>query len=250
MSFVAIGVAAAKPLASAIGGKLRKNESDLIRASFLESIAEIRREQRRLDSGTDDQGSFLRRNQDKIASTLPTVGSGQGPDEALLIDGLKHSAEMRRVAKQLTRSLQEAWVDLPNPDSSGEKEAEPIAWGQALLKFLGEAAAQGIDGNSVRERRDWLWVVCGVRGPEVASSENVEVWATLMTGKVTTKWRERLPALVAHFRHEGEFEAMRNLVESSREIAQNTFLLLTVGIPTVLLGGGAITLLILYIDKG
>jgi hypothetical protein len=156
---------------------------------------------------------------------------------------------MRRVAKQLTNSLQEALVDMPNPDSSKPKEDEMIAWTEELLKFLEEAASQGIDGENDRERRDWLWVVCGTRKKK-AASEDVKTWATLASRKVAAKWREHLPALVTHFHQEGEHEAMRNLVESSREIAQNTLRLLTIGIPTLLLGGGAITLLVLYIDKG
>jgi hypothetical protein len=71
-----------------------------------------------------------------------------------------------------------------------------------------------------------------------------------MRHKVAARWRESLPWLVAHFRHEAERESMRTLIESSREIAENTLLWLTVGIPAVLLGGGAVALLVLFVDKG
>jgi hypothetical protein len=75
---VAVGLTAAKPLASAIGGKLRKNEKDLIESSFLEAIAETRREQRRLEKGKDAEGSVLHKGWGKFASKLPSVGSGKG----------------------------------------------------------------------------------------------------------------------------------------------------------------------------
>ena len=185
----------------------------------------------------------------KVFRRQPPVGSARGPDEAVVRDGLRHSFTTKRIAKQLTASLYAGFVDPPEQEPARQPADDPRPWPEALLGFLREAAGQGVVGNGRRERRDWSWVLCGVGGKE-PSTEDIGRWADQMRHKVAAKWREKLPWLVAHFHHGAERESMRTLIESSRVIAQNTLRWLTVGIPAVLLGGGAVALLVLFIDKG
>lgn len=248
MIAVAVALPAAQRLATTIGGKLRKNEKELVEASFKEAIFQVRREQRRVAQGEEADAGLLKRNLEKVVD-LPPVGGAEGPDEAGVTDGLKHLFSAKRIAKQLTTSLYAAFVDPPSSDLTDRPNDDSNPWHEALVGFLREAAQDGAGGKGKKERGDWSWVLCGV-GDKEPSVDDFRRWADEMAGKVAAKWREKIPWLVSHIRHGAEHEAMRTLVETSREIARNTLLWFWVGIPVLLLGGGGVALLVLFIDKG
>lgn len=242
------GAKAAGPLLSLLDGRLKPTEQEVIYDSFVEAIAEIRREDHDADEKPPRPPGRLGRYWEKIRSPKRFPAGGRnGPD----ISGIKKRKERRenavdgrRVAAQLTGALITA-------SSKPANQAQPtqVAWTEALEQFLQAAAAEGIKGSRENERRAWWYVVSG--NPDEEPNDNaVGEWAARVSAKVAAAWRRKLASLIIQLHHEDDYELTRALVESSRDIARNLRYLVTIAVPVALLGGGAIVLLVLYFDKG
>jgi hypothetical protein len=239
------GAKAAGPLLSLLGGRLKRTEQELICGSFVAAIAEIRWE----DHHADDAPGWLSRNARKVFRSREwfPAGGKNGPDVSGIKKGeerREHAGDGRRVATQLAQALITA-----SADPSNQTQPKQTVWTEALRQFLEAAAKEGIESSRQDEQRAWWYVVAGDPDNKPNGSA-VVVWATRMRAKVTAAWRKELAGLVIQLHHEDDYELTRALVVSSRDIAKSLWYLVRIAIPLALVGGGAIALLVLYIDKG
>ncbi|HXQ88793.1 MAG TPA: hypothetical protein VN733_04070 [Solirubrobacterales bacterium] len=237
------------PLVSFLGRPLAGDEKTMVERSFKSAIKAERR-RRQLASRNGWLGQTLQRAWNGAKEqTIERSDLRDEKDLAKFLAETWASASVERALRQ-------------NSDAEGSAEGDtstalPKTWPAALVYFLQNAALEGTAepaggmGDKQAEARRSAWRRVMVTS-EAVDEEEAKKWATRVAHRVRAYWREKpaLHPLIAQL----EFDSRQGLVEvialSSRDVARSLQLLVVLTLPAILLGGGGMTLLVLYIDKG
>lgn len=265
-----VALRAAAPLASYLGHRLEGDEREKVEAGFVEAM----RRNRILEEAPRSPGArWPKKKYEQAKGKLAKVryafplskkdrGAGtSGKEKSSRRGSYKEYAQI--VAQQLT----DAWRAAPirvTADEPGQPEPEDFRlkehWTRKLLYLLFEAATDAVSGNledsdlseedKARLVRAWRYVVTG--DPEHTPSDlEISQWSEAIALSVVPIWRKAgLGEMLKQLNFDSHHGLMTVLAASSQDIAVSLKRFACWAIPTLLIGGGAVALLVLYIDKG
>lgn len=233
-----------------LGPQLGKSEWDLLRDSLVKALE--------LQLASETETTQLRKSQSKVVQV--TVRCGRNlwrrlgePDGTREV---RHENKERRarsgpvhdVADVLITRLRQA-VSSP----AAEKPGPPERWSASLQGYLRDSALAGLRGEDDAGANAWRHVVCGGPEPaEVGDDSRLGQWVGAVAEELTFSWSrdERLEGFIDRIDFDTKYRLQQDLVHANEAIAKAVRNLTTLGVPLLLLGGGGVTLLILFVDKG
>ena len=152
-------------------------------------------------------------------------------------------AAVRQVAHQLTIGWGAA-----SEKSAKHTTAATSSCQAAFRQYLEKAAAEGV---LLEGENPWRYVVTGnhTRKPE---PQEIERWSGHVVNATVRAWHRDplLRELVSQLNYESGFELAEALVTSSKDIARSIRWAVSVAVPFLLLGGGAVAVLVVLIARG
>jgi hypothetical protein len=244
----------AVPVVKLVGHELQPSDLERIRGSFVAALEQQlapARERHLLESMTGQLAIAARRLATNTVRRATVLGSQAVQAENLARK--QREAAAAGVAADLVDGLRAAGVaSALEPGEAGE------GWREALRGFLRGAAIVALSEGEEERRRAWSYVVSGGaaalprKRKALEADEDLVRWADAVAGRVEFSWLfdDRYSGLIDQMNVEDDRALAQALVLATREVAEGLRLLRLVGIPMLLLGGGAVALLVLLIDKG
>jgi hypothetical protein len=250
-------VGAAKPLAAYLGAQLEDDEREAIERAFAKAVAAEcgLAEAERNPRPTNKVSRARRWLGEKITARPTELGEREAKRSK------KERKQRDRSAVVVAQVLGAGWqaASPPGPASDGQP---PRQWEPALRNYVEVVACKAIEGVDDTKCLAWSHAVTGeyeiarpdgTKGRTTANLEEACAdWAARIVARVKLRWffDNRFAVMLRQMNFEDGYALAEKLVGANREIANRLWRLVTVGIPLLLLGGGAVALLVLFVDKG
>jgi hypothetical protein len=242
------------PLVSLLGRQLSGDEERMVRRSFQIAIRD-EREQQLLH-----QTRRLKRTRKRLRRVKEQVTPSGRSD--------------RRDEKELAQWLAQTWAAAsvedalglntdPSPAAEGARPSEklPQTWSAALIYFLKSAALEGVadeppsaaddEQAEAWHKRRGAWGRVLLRSSAIDDAL-AEDWAGKIANRVVRYWRGKpaLHALIAQLNYDSRQGLVQAIALSGQDVARSLRRLVAATMPTILIGGGGMALIVLYVDKG
>lgn len=236
-----IAAAAAGRFVAYLGGELQASDWERLRGSFVRAVE--------LPLAADSEVGSLRKRRGRLAREV-TRGAKNFGRRVFTREGTRET-RAEKAARKRRREPVERVVDdligyLESAVAAGDepKPGPPERWSAVARAYFEETARAGLEDEDGARRDAWQVVVGG--------SDQVASWASTVAGNLKLDWilDESLEGFVDQLNADDEFLLTHALVTAGRDVADGVRLLLFVGLPALLLGGGGVALLVLFIDKG
>jgi hypothetical protein len=249
-------VGAAKPLAAYLGTQLEDDEREAIERAFARAVAaECQSEAERNPRPMGKVRRLGRLLGEKVTARPTYLGEKKARQNK------KERRQRERSASIVAQLLGAGWQAATPPTPTSDEEA-PQKWEPALRKYVEVVAVKAIEGDDDTRCLAWSHAVTGryeIARPDAAGDWTVAAlqtacasWAERIVTRVKLRWLfdNRFAVMLRQMNFEDGYSLAEKLVAANQEIARKLWRVVTIGIPLMFIGGGAVALLVLFIDKG
>jgi hypothetical protein len=238
------------PVIGLVMRQLEDGEREQIRKSFAQALAwSLANEEER--AATSKGGSHrVRRG---LGSELRRLGKrGMGVRSKTREHRRAEAARDNRArgaivlgAEVLTRAWTQGFAQFRTGRT--EEAADWIVMLRACIEKTARSGALATSGN----RAEWRYLIKG-KWDQAPTNPEILEWSGLVATEVVSLWRERpkLAGVIAQLNAESGLGVQQALLLASREVSRSVRWIALSVTSLAILGGGGVTLLVLFLDKG